>query len=162
LRELIATSAFANITVGANHGEVSPGIGVQSDEDIEQYVGSGCLRQQKSLTPGISTFRFIADTSITIWHASGTCRMMPKESGGVVDDRLRVHDVQGLRIVDASIFPLIIDGHPQVSSSTGYQEGALNFLCVCREPYMPRRRRLQISSRKIGFLFEVDYGNYAF
>jgi hypothetical protein len=41
--------------------------------------------------------------------------MMPRQDGGVVDNRLRVHGISGLRVVDASIFPVITDGHPQVS-----------------------------------------------
>ena len=40
-------------------------------------------------------------------HASCSCPMGPREQGGVVDARLRVHGVQALRIVDASIFPRI-------------------------------------------------------
>ncbi|KAF2728792.1 alcohol oxidase [Polyplosphaeria fusca] len=40
------------------------------------------------------------------WHSCGTCAMAPKEKGGVVDEELKVHGVHGLRIVDASIFPL--------------------------------------------------------
>ncbi len=40
-------------------------------------------------------------------HASCTCPIGPRGAGGVVDARLRVHGVQSLRIVDASIFPRI-------------------------------------------------------
>jgi choline dehydrogenase len=40
-------------------------------------------------------------------HACGTCRIGPEESGGVVDARLRVHGVAGLRVADASVFPRI-------------------------------------------------------
>lgn len=39
--------------------------------------------------------------------------MMPKELGGVVDTKLRVYGVKGLRIVDASIMPIIPKGNPQ-------------------------------------------------
>ncbi len=41
----------------------------------------------------------------TVYHPCGTCRMAPHGQGGVVDDRLRVYGVEGLRIADASIFP---------------------------------------------------------
>lgn len=40
-------------------------------------------------------------------HACGTCRIGPEASGGVVDARLRVHGVAGLRVADASVFPRI-------------------------------------------------------
>lgn len=40
-------------------------------------------------------------------HACGTCAMMPVASNGVVDSRFRVHGVNGLRVVDASVFPRI-------------------------------------------------------
>lgn len=41
--------------------------------------------------------------------------MMPREDGGVVDSQLRVYGVQGLRVVDASIFQLIPRGNIQRS-----------------------------------------------
>ena len=50
---------------------------------------------------------------VTFNHPCGSCAMMSKELGGVVDDRLRVYGVKGLRIVDASIFPMIPRGNIQ-------------------------------------------------
>ncbi|KAJ7227424.1 hypothetical protein GGX14DRAFT_489050 [Mycena pura] len=47
----------------------------------------------------------------TVYHPTSTCRMAPKDQGGVVDSRLRVYGIDGLRICDASIFPWIISGH---------------------------------------------------
>ncbi|KAI9439766.1 GMC oxidoreductase [Lactarius indigo] len=47
----------------------------------------------------------------TLYHPTSTARMAPQSEGGVVDARLRVHGIHGLRIVDASIFPTIISGH---------------------------------------------------
>ena len=43
----------------------------------------------------------------TVHHLCGTCRMAPRDQGGVVDAALRVHGVDGLRVIDASIFPNI-------------------------------------------------------
>lgn len=37
--------------------------------------------------------------------------MAPREDGGVVDARLRVYGVDGLRVADASVFPWIVSGH---------------------------------------------------
>ena len=48
-------------------------------------------------------------------HPCGTCSMLPLEAGGVVNDRLRVYGVEGLRVVDASIFPMIPAGNIQTT-----------------------------------------------
>ncbi|KAL6266502.1 hypothetical protein P5V15_003351 [Pogonomyrmex californicus] len=48
----------------------------------------------------------------TLFHFSGTCKMGPKgDPTAVVDPRLKVFGVQGLRVADASIMPEIISGH---------------------------------------------------
>ncbi|KAF8972163.1 GMC oxidoreductase-domain-containing protein [Flammula alnicola] len=41
----------------------------------------------------------------TTWHSIGTCAMKPREQGGVVDERLNVYGVQGLKVADCSITP---------------------------------------------------------
>ncbi|KAH9833956.1 Versicolorin B synthase [Teratosphaeria destructans] len=43
------------------------------------------------------------------WHASSTCRMLPKEKGGVIDSRLRVYGTKGLRVCDVSTFGRLPD-----------------------------------------------------
>ena len=54
----------------------------------------------------------IRDRVETLYHPSSTARMAPLEDGGVVDPFLKVYCVDGLRIVDASVFPTIVSGHP--------------------------------------------------
>ncbi|XP_072759102.1 glucose dehydrogenase [FAD, quinone]-like isoform X2 [Anoplolepis gracilipes] len=49
--------------------------------------------------------------STTLYHYSGTCKMSTRSNSGVVDHRLRVHGINGLRVVDASIMPTLIAGH---------------------------------------------------
>lgn len=49
----------------------------------------------------------------TEFHPSGTCAMLPLAKGGVVDPHLRVWGTENLRIVDASIFPLVPAAHLQ-------------------------------------------------
>ncbi|KAH8660866.1 alcohol oxidase [Tricladium varicosporioides] len=66
--------------------EIVPGSAVVSDADIV-----GAIRQFS--TPSIG-------------HALGTCAMMPLDMGGVVGSDLKVHGVEGLSIVDASVMPL--------------------------------------------------------
>ena len=50
---------------------------------------------------------YIRTSAISMWHCAGTCSMMPREKGGVVDDHLVVYGTSNLRIVDSSIIPLI-------------------------------------------------------
>ncbi|KAF8815497.1 GMC oxidoreductase [Phlegmacium glaucopus] len=59
---------------------------------------------------------FIRKYCRSTMHYCSTCRMAPEHSedgttGGVVDDRLRVHGIRGLRVADASIFPEILSTH---------------------------------------------------
>ncbi|XP_072159624.1 glucose dehydrogenase [FAD, quinone]-like [Bemisia tabaci] len=48
----------------------------------------------------------------TIYHLSGTCKMGPEsDPRSVVDARLKVHGIKGLRVIDASIMPDVVTGH---------------------------------------------------
>lgn len=73
--------------------ELSPGPDVQSDEEIEE-ASRGMI-------------------SASLAHPSGTASLLPMEQGGVVDPELRVYGVKGLRVVDASVIPLIPACHMQ-------------------------------------------------
>ncbi|KAG6862505.1 hypothetical protein C0995_000053 [Termitomyces sp. Mi166 len=53
----------------------------------------------------------IKERLTTLYHPAGTCRMAPRQDGGVVDSELRVYGVQGLRVCDASVYPIIVSGH---------------------------------------------------
>ena len=54
-------------------------------------------------------------TSVTIYHPTGTCKM-GKENMAVVDERLRVKGIEGLRVADASIMPKIVSGNTNAPS----------------------------------------------
>lgn len=45
------------------------------------------------------------------YHHMGTCAMLPRESGGVVDNDFRVYGTRNVRVVDLSVFPLMVAGH---------------------------------------------------
>ncbi len=71
--------------------EVKPGVEYQSDEDLARLAG---------------------DIGTTIFHPVGTAKMGRGDDPlAVVDARLRVHGVEGLRVVDASIMPTITSGN---------------------------------------------------
>ncbi|THH11759.1 hypothetical protein EW146_g7932 [Bondarzewia mesenterica] len=46
------------------------------------------------------------------WHPTSSARMGDSATNSVVDEQLRVHGVEGLRVVDASVFPTQVSGHP--------------------------------------------------
>jgi choline dehydrogenase len=73
--------------------ETKPGANVTSDADIAKYLLT-------TLNP-------------SQYHPVGTAAMLPLRLGGVVDDELKVHGIEGLSIVDASIMPLIVGGTTQ-------------------------------------------------
>ena len=54
----------------------------------------------------------LRDTALPTHHACGTAAMLPKDAGGVVDQKLVVYGTTNLRIVDASVFPLIPHANP--------------------------------------------------
>lgn len=71
--------------------ELFPGKDVQSDDELLE-----CARER-----GTTTF-----------HPMGTCRMGPAtDPTAVVDDQLRVHGIEGLRVVDASIMPMMLSAN---------------------------------------------------
>ena len=51
----------------------------------------------------------------TAYHLSCSCPMMPRKLGGVVDDRLKVYGTRNVRVVDASVFPMIALGNIQAT-----------------------------------------------
>ncbi|KAJ5698802.1 Dehydrogenase patE [Penicillium macrosclerotiorum] len=90
IRDTFSTQAMEPILIGP---EYFPGVGYQTDEEI---------------------LNVIKNTMMTIYHASCTCKMGTRgDRMAVVDNRARLFGVTGLRVVDASAFPLLPPGHPQ-------------------------------------------------
>ncbi|WP_378942217.1 GMC family oxidoreductase [Mesorhizobium sp. ANAO-SY3R2] len=73
----------------------------------------------------------IRQRSGSIFHASGTCAMGPDPASAVVDARLRVHGLEGLRVVDASIFPRLTAGNINAPTIMVGERGA-DFLIADR------------------------------
>jgi choline dehydrogenase len=99
IRKIMGTSVLRGITAE----EISPGPEVQSDDALLDY------------------FR---DQSGSIYHLCGSCAMGPDAATSVVDERLRVHGIDGLRIVDASVFPNITSGNINAPTMMVAEKGA--------------------------------------
>jgi choline dehydrogenase len=115
-------------------------LSVQADMD-ELVMGSRFLRKlaaqapmaeliAEDLQPGadvVSRSQIEADIrrrAGSIFHASGTCAMGPDPALCVVDARLRVHGVTGLRVIDASIFPRLVAGNTNASAIMVGEKGS--------------------------------------
>ncbi|QIB64604.1 GMC family oxidoreductase [Kineobactrum salinum] len=98
VRDIFARPAIAPYVIS----EVAPGVARQSQEDLTAWVRSA--------------------TYDTV-HPSGTCKM-GNDDAAVVDERLRVRGVAGLRVVDASIMPLITSGNTNAPTMMIGEKGA--------------------------------------
>ena len=86
-RKLARTKAMSDL-IGE---EYRPGDSAQSDDEILQFA---------------------RNYGATIFHPSGTCKMAPdSDPMGVVDTRLRVRGLTGLRVIDCSVMPTLISGN---------------------------------------------------
>lgn len=99
VRKIAAMPAMAEII----EEEVLPGPSIQSDADL------------------IQDFR---KRSGTVYHPVSTCRMGPHAARAVVDPRLKVHGLDALRVIDASIFPDNITGNTNAASILTGWKGA--------------------------------------
>ena len=88
---------------------------IASTEPLASVIKEGGARlpEGADLSTVEKAKEHIRGHSISFNHGSSTCSMMPKELGGVVDTSLRVYGVKSLRIVDASIMPIIPEGNIQ-------------------------------------------------
>src|SRR5688572_8102554 len=82
--------------------EWRPGAGVEDDSGLVRAAG---------------------DLGTTIFHPVGTCAM-GSGPNAVVDDRLRVHGIEGLRVIDASIMPRITSGNTNAPTYMIAEKGA--------------------------------------
>jgi choline dehydrogenase len=59
-----------------------------------------------------------------IYHPVGTARMSDTEQLAVVDSKLRVHGLEGLRVIDASVIPTIVGGNTNAATIMIAEKGA--------------------------------------
>lgn len=102
-RRIMAAKALARF----EPEEWKPGPAIDTDEQLAQVAG---------------------DLGTTIFHPVGTCKMGPDELA-VVDDRLSVHGISGLRVIDASIMPRITSGNTNAPTVMIAEKGA-EFICA--------------------------------
>ena len=97
-RNIFAAPAIAQHSVE----ETIPGPDIRTDEELTYYA---------------------RNFGNTIYHPVGTCRMGQGPSA-VVDERLRVHGIAGLRVIDASIMPTLTTGNTNAPTIMIGEKGA--------------------------------------
>jgi choline dehydrogenase len=103
VRKIMGSAALRAITVE----ETKPGNRVQTEADMLQY-----FREEAG----------------SIYHLCGSCAMGADPSRSVVSSRLKVHGVDSLRIVDASIFPNVTSGNINAPTMMVAEKGAAMIL----------------------------------
>ncbi|WP_354698978.1 putative GMC-type oxidoreductase [Paraconexibacter sp. AEG42_29] len=78
---------------------------ISQQEALKPFI-TGEFRAPKPDATDEELMDFIADQTMTIYHPTSTCAIGP-----VVDSRLKVHGVEGLRVVDASVMPTVVRGN---------------------------------------------------
>jgi choline dehydrogenase len=107
VRRLFAAPALAQYITA----ERLPGPDVQSDDELLHYA-----RQ----------------TGSTVFHASCTCKM-GRDPMAVVDDELRVHGLDGLRVIDASVMPSVTSTNTNAPTIMIAEKGAAAILSAARQ-----------------------------
>lgn len=112
-RDMLATKSYAPYVVK----EHLPGAGVRTDAEIREYIKQWAK---------------------TDYHPVGSCKM-GHDDMAVVDEELRVHGLQGLRVIDASIMPTLISGNTQATSIMIGEKGAHHVLHGSAAPIEPEQ-----------------------
>ncbi len=87
---------------------------IAATEPLSRYI-SAPYEPAASVATDEQLDDWIRQKSVSIYHPVGTCAMGPSQDA-VVDARLRVHGLQGLRVADASIMPTIVSGNTNAPS----------------------------------------------
>ncbi|WP_305806735.1 GMC family oxidoreductase N-terminal domain-containing protein [Stenotrophomonas sp. YIM B06876] len=104
---------------------------VRSMQLARRIVGQPAMAQfiEREMSPGPQAvtdadwLAFARESGQTIYHPLGTCRM-GEDDGAVVDSRLRLRGLSGLRVVDASVMPKMVSGNIQGAVMMVAEKGA--------------------------------------
>ncbi|KAI0046210.1 GMC oxidoreductase [Auriscalpium vulgare] len=83
--------------------EINPGPDIQTDEQLTAWL-------KKNMN--------------SVYHTAGSCSMLPRDKGGVVDPQLKVYGTANVRVVDLSIVPLHVAAHTQATAYTIAEQAA--------------------------------------
>ncbi|KAJ4334917.1 hypothetical protein N0V87_006512 [Didymella glomerata] len=102
-REILRRTTFYRGELAAGHPKFPEGSKVACAEIEEPLSNVQSLVYSQEDDAAIE--QWLRENVNTTWHSLGTCKMAPREQDGVVDARLNVHGVSGLKIADLSIPP---------------------------------------------------------
>jgi len=89
-----------------DHPEIHPNYLALAQHITEEYSPG----REVAMDDYDGTLDWARNTAVTIYHPTGTCKM-GSDNMSVVDERLRVHGIKGLRVADCSIMPVITSGN---------------------------------------------------
>lgn len=115
LRRIYSSAPVQTALGSASSTELSPGYTLlPANASLAQYAA------------------YFGSTLTPLWHGVGTAGMRRRDWGGVVDTKFRVYGTKGLRVVDASVIPMEVNGNPTSTIYALAEKAAEEILMDCK------------------------------
>lgn len=127
-RELMRRTHMYRGELAAGHPKFPAGSKAACVETEAPLTGSEVRDLEYTAEDDAAIVQFLRENVNTTWHSLGTCKMAPREEGGVVNRHLSVYGVEGLKLADLSIVPENVGANTNNTALTVGEKAAAIFI----------------------------------